>query len=160
MSGKFGAFVAGSIIGAAAVFLCSPENGQRNRALVADKINEVWGSAQQAGSHLQQDSKRVYDDVSSQAHVAAGNATSAAQDAFTKVQDRIQNASGNLKPTFTDKNDELREKIDAARKRIAEQVQKNAEQAHDSSEQQIHVSSDDDATDASNTNHDDGQFQL
>lgn len=160
MSGKFGAFVAGGIIGAAAAFLFSPRNGEQNRAMVADKVNEAWGNAQQTGSQFQHNGQRVYDAVSNQAHMAANSATSAAQDAFAKVQDRIQTANGNMKPTFTDKNDELREKIEAARQRIAAQVQKNAEEADESNGQTIHVTSADDENHASDGQGETGTSEL
>ena len=46
MSNKLGIFLAGGAVGAVAALLCAPRTGQEARTMVAEKVNEAWGQAQ------------------------------------------------------------------------------------------------------------------
>lgn len=153
MSGKFGAFVVGGVVGAAFALLYAPRTGQETRALVADRANEAWGTAQRCGVEAQLRGQQIYGDMSAKGQAAyqaaSANAQQAytqasetAQDAINAAQSHMQDMRDNVKPVFTEKNDELREKIEAARQRIASQVAKNAEVAHEVMNEKIPVAAD------------------
>lgn len=117
---RFGFFLAGGVIGAAAAWLCTPGNGKENRTLVAEKVNAVWGDAQNIGANAGGTAQQVVSSVTTQAQAVAGKASA-----------RVQEVASNLKPA-SESSDELREKIKAARQRIANQVAKNAGEASSS----------------------------
>ncbi|MBQ9021403.1 MAG: YtxH domain-containing protein [Eggerthellaceae bacterium] len=138
MAGRLIPFIVGGIVGAATALLYAPKTGEETRAYVADKANEAWGSAQNAGSDAQSRGQQfyggavakgqeMYANVAEQAQQAYTRAAATAQDVFGAAQARVQEATTNSAPFATTQNDELREKIEAARQRIAAQVAKNAE---------------------------------
>lgn len=148
MSNKFGIFLAGGAIGAIAALLYAPRAGVETRAMVADKANELWGTAQHYGNEAQVRGQQFYSDarargeqtyqtVSDNARTAYGKASGAAQGAYENASARVQTARDNVKPVFTEKNDELREKIEAARARISSQVIKNAEETQAAADQGV-----------------------
>lgn len=141
MSNKFGAFLAGGLVGAGIALLCAPRSGAETRALVAEQANAAWGQAQDLGSQVAAKGQQVYDEAAAKGQAIYADAAAGVQAAYTQVSEkgrhvyagaaqRVNDVAGAVKPVFTEKNDELREKIDAARARIAAQVVKNAEVAH------------------------------
>lgn len=140
MSGKFGIFVAGGVVGAIAALLYAPRTGQETRALVADRANEAWGQARSYGSQAQARGQEIYQNMSAQGKVAYETASANVAQAYSNVSSKGQQAYNtaaagarealnNAKPVFADRNEDLREKIEAARARIAAQVAKNAEES-------------------------------
>ncbi len=122
MAGKFGAFIAGGIIGAVGALLIAPRPGRETRAMVCDMANDMIGGAQDWGEQATSKGAEVMSSVTAKSQVIADEIKARSQ----SVVENVQEAAGNIKPVFTEKNDELREKIEAARRRIAEQVAKNA----------------------------------
>ena len=141
MGNKLGVFLAGGLVGAAAALLCAPRTGREARGMVAEKVNAVWGEAQELGAQTASTAQQVVEDVAGPE--AATRTQSFAQDAVSKGQNvvsavaskgqeiygaaasRVQQAAGSVKPAASE-TDDLREKIEAARARIAAQVAKNA----------------------------------
>lgn len=122
MNNKFGMFLLGGALGALAALLYAPRSGTETRALVADKAQEAWGSAQQLSTEAGQRTAQLYK-TASEAAIQTGERTAeAAQSAFSAAQEKVNAVRENVEPLFAEKNDELREKIEEARKRIAAQV--------------------------------------
>lgn len=115
MSNKLGIFLAGGAVGAVAALLCAPRTGQEARTMVAEKVNEAWGQAQNISADAGVNAQQVYQSAAA----------------------RVQEVASNLKPSFTQDNDELRDKIEAARQRIASQVAKNAEETGQATEEVV-----------------------
>ena len=103
-----GAFVVGGAVGAAIALLYAPRTGVETRALVSDKVECAWGSAQQLGSNVAGRSQEIY----------------------LKAAERGRDALDNIKPVVEEKKGEFQERIEQARKKIAEQVSKNADSAY------------------------------
>lgn len=155
MAGKFGPFIVGGLLGAVAALLYTPRTGEEMRAIVADKANEAWGQAQEAGAQVgdrgaafygeaQARGQQVYEQVQARgqeaytaATNAAGQAFETAQGVFNQAAERVQEMRTNAAPVAT--NDELREKIEAARARIASQVAASAEESQQAVDAQIPV---------------------
>ena len=125
MSNKLGYALLGGAIGAAAAMLLSPKTGEENRAIVAEKVNALWGDAQNLGANAGESAQQAYQKVAGQAQEVAGKASA-----------RVQEVASNLKPS-SEGTDELREKIEAARQRIANQVAKNAGETSDAAAETI-----------------------
>ncbi|MEG0682470.1 MAG: YtxH domain-containing protein [Raoultibacter sp.] len=123
-----GIFVVGGLLGAGVALLYAPRAGAETRALVSDKVNVVWGEAQELGSKAGAKGQQIYQEASSRG-----------QEIYSGATARVQEAAENIKPVFAEKNDELREKIEAARQRIATQVAQNAETAHAVAHEKIPV---------------------
>ena len=144
--GKFGPFILGGLLGAAAALLYTPRTGEEMRAVVADKANEAWGQAQQAGSGAADRGTGAYGaatDAAQQAYSAAsataGQVYQTAQDIFGHAAERMQEMRGSVAPQPVEANDELREKIEAARIRIANQVAASAGAAAQAADTTINV---------------------
>ena len=60
MSNKLGIFLAGGAVGAVAALLCAPRTGQEARTMVAEKVNEAWGQAQNIGADAGVNAQQVY----------------------------------------------------------------------------------------------------
>lgn len=151
MGNKLGVFLAGGLVGAAAALLCAPRSGRETRTLVADKVNEAWGEAQnlgtQAGSNVQQayQTATARGQEVAQGAVARGQefaqaAQARGQQIYGQATARVQEVASNINPGFGQRDDELRAKIEAARQRIANQVAQNAEQSSAAAESTIPVS--------------------
>ena len=167
MAGKFGPFVIGGLLGAAVALLYTPRTGEEMRAVVADKANEAWGQAQQAGATASERSANFYGEAQARGQAAysaatdraqqaysvatdraqqaysaasnvAGQAFETAQGVFNQAADRVQEMRGGAAPAAGG-NDELREKIEAARARIASQVAASADASQQAAEAQISV---------------------
>lgn len=154
MGNKFGVFLAGGLVGAAAALLCAPRTGREARGMVAEKVNAVWGEAQELGAQTASTAQQVVEDVAGAD--AAARTQTFAQDAVVKGQNvvsavaskgqeiygaaasRVQEAKNSVKPD-PDGTDDLREKIEAARARIAAQVAKNAEESAAAASEEIPV---------------------
>lgn len=128
MSNKFGMFLAGGLVGAAIALLYAPRSGDETRAIVSDKVNNVWGDAQELGTKTAEQAQQFYHDAASKSQAVYEGAAA-----------RVQEAGDKVKPVFSEKSDDLREKIEAARQRIASQVAKNATDARDAADQEIPV---------------------
>ena len=60
MSNKHGIFLAGGAVGAVAALLCAPRTGQEARTMVAEKVNEAWGQAQNISADAGVNAQQVY----------------------------------------------------------------------------------------------------
>ena len=60
MSNKLGIFLAGGAVGAVAALLCAPRTGQEARTMVAEKVNEAWGQAQNISADAGVNAQQVY----------------------------------------------------------------------------------------------------
>ena len=150
MAGRFGSFIIGGIVGAAAALLYAPRTGEETRAYVADKANEAWGSAQNYSTDASNFGQQFYGGAVSKGQEMYQNAAGVAQQAYTRATETAQGvfnnaqnfaqgvAGGDASSVVSTQNDELREKIEAARQRIAAQVAANAE-ASQAAGQQIEV---------------------
>ncbi|MCL1891156.1 MAG: YtxH domain-containing protein [Coriobacteriia bacterium] len=117
-----GSLIVGGAIGAALALLYAPRRGDETRAIVADKVDEIWGQGQE---------------FYSQGYTKIQEGITAAQPVIDKVQEGIHAAQ----PVIAKKNDELREKIESARSVIADQVAKNAAAARDTINDKVPVAS-------------------
>lgn len=137
---RFGSFIVGGLVGAAAALLCAPRKGEETRAMMVERANALkddaqdWGSQASAGAqHVYQQAttrgQEVVSGVASKGQEFASEVASKSQDVCEVVGTRVSEVSAGVKPNFAEKNDELRGKIEAARQRIAAQVAKNAEEA-------------------------------
>jgi len=153
LMGRLGYLLFGAAAGVAAGLLYAPRTGEETRALVADKANEAWGTAQQYGSEASERGQQIYSDLSANASAAYqsasetarnvySQASETAQSAFAGAQQRVQDFREQSGPVVAEKSDELREKIDAARQRIANQVAKNAEEAQNAMSEKIPAAAD------------------
>ena len=136
MANRFGAFIIGGIVGAAAALLFAPRSGADTRAMVAERANSVLGDAQDWGAQASANVQSAYQQAAARGAEVVGDVTAKGQGFVDEMVARgqgvvggVQEAAGNMKPVFAEKNDELREKIEAARQRIAAQVAKNAEES-------------------------------
>ena len=129
MGNKLGAFLAGGLAGAVVALLCAPRSGQETRAMVTDKMNAVWGEAQELGAQAGSNVQQAYHEATAKGQEVVHDVAAKGQELYGQATQRVQDAADTIKPAFSQKNDELREKIEAARQRIAAQVAKNAEQA-------------------------------
>lgn len=136
MANRFGAFIIGGIVGAAAALLFAPRSGAETRAAVADRANTVLGDAQGWSAQASANVQSAYQQATARGAEVVGGVAAKGQAVVDEVVARgqgvvasAQEAAGNMKPVFSEKNDELRDKIEAARARIAAQVAKNAEES-------------------------------
>ena len=139
MSNKLGIFLAGGAVGAVAALLCAPRTGQEARTMVAEKVNEAWGQAQNISADAGVNAQQVYQSAAVRGQEVVSSVQAKGQEVAGQAAARVQEVASNLKPSFTQDNDELRDKIEAARQRIASQVAKNAEAAHDKVSEKIPV---------------------
>lgn len=139
MGNKIGPFVVGGLIGAAVALLYAPRSGDETRAIVSDKVNTVWGEAQEKGAQAQANVQQFYHDATTKGQQAYQEATAKGQMVYDSATTRVQETAENIKPVFSEKSDELRGKIEAARQRIASQVAKNAGEARDTAKETIPV---------------------
>ena len=116
--GRFGAFVLGGIVGAAAALLTAPRPGDETRAIVTDWCNNTFGDANNIAAGIQDRARQAVD-----------NATTAGQQAYTAAASRVQQVGKDIPGMSTEDGDELRAKIEEARRRIASQVVQNADGA-------------------------------
>ena len=128
MSNKLGIFLAGGAVGAVAALLCAPRTGQEARTMVAEKVNEAWGQAQNISADAGVNAQQVYQSAAVRGQEVVSSVQAKGQEVAGQAAARVQEVASNLKPSFTQDNDELRDKIEAARQRIASQVAKNAEE--------------------------------
>lgn len=129
MGNKLGIFLAGGVAGAAVALLCAPRTGQEARTLVAEKVNEAWGQAQNIGSDAGAGAQHAYQNAAARGQEVVSTVQAKGQEVAGQAAARVKEAASSFKPSFTQDNDELREKIEAARQRIASQVAKNAEES-------------------------------
>lgn len=61
--GRIGMFVGGALVGAVASLLYAPRTGAETRAMVCDKVNTVWGDAQQVGYQVAEEAAEAVDAV-------------------------------------------------------------------------------------------------
>ncbi|MGI6534965.1 MAG: YtxH domain-containing protein [Eggerthellaceae bacterium] len=116
--GRFGAFVLGGIVGAAAALLTAPRPGDETRAIVTDWCNNTFGDANNIAAGIQDRARQAVD-----------NATTAGQQAYTAAASRVQQVGKDIPGMSAEDGDELRAKIEEARQRIASQVVQNADGA-------------------------------
>lgn len=139
MGNKLGAFLAGSLAGAAIALLYAPRSGQETRAMVTEKVSSAWGEAQELGAQASANAQQVYQEAAAKGQDIVQNVAGKGQEWYGTATSCVQEATESMKPAFSEKNDELREKIEAARQRIASQVAKNAEAARDKVGEKIPV---------------------
>lgn len=139
MGNKFGAFLAGSLAGAAIALLYAPRSGQETRAMVTEKMSSAWGEAQELGAQASANAQQAYQEAAAKGQNIVQNVAEKGQEWYGTATSCVQEATESMKPAFSEKNDELREKIEAARQRIASQVAKNAEAARDKAGEKIPV---------------------
>ena len=137
MSNKLGVFLAGGAVGAVAALLCAPRTGQEARTMVAEKVNEAWGQAQNISADAGVNAQQVYQSAAARGQEVVSSVQAKGQEVAGQAAARVQEVASNLKPSFTQDNDELRDKIEAARQRIASQVAKNAEETGQATEQVV-----------------------
>ena len=125
--GKMGPFILGGLVGAAIGVLYAPRTGDQTRALLAEKIDAVWGEAKDFGAGIAADPQGAFQDVAAKGQEFAKGATDSANKAFDTARTRV---TGQVEPAFSGDTDadELRAKIEAARARIAAQVMANAQE--------------------------------
>lgn len=152
MGNKIGAFIAGGLAGAAVALLCAPRSGRETRTMVADKVNDVWGEAQNLGGEGGVDVRQAYQNAAARGQEVVQNvaakgqefaqaAQAKGQEVYGQASERVQGVVSGIGAQAQD-NDELRDKIEAARQRIAAQVAKNAGEAQAAADAAIPVAAD------------------
>lgn len=124
--GKVIPFITGAAIGALAALAFAPQNGEKTRALVAEKANAFAGEAKDFGAGMPGTAQDAFNSMRDKGAELLKDAPAKAQGIANNASSRVKEATGQA-PAET--NDELREKIEAARRRIAAQVMENAEQS-------------------------------
>ena len=122
---KFTSFLLGGLVGAGLALAFSPNTGEKNRALVAEKANALAEEAMDFGAGFPGSAQDALKAAYSKGAELVGGAQSATGGLVNDAQSKVKEVTGK---TESDP-DELREKIEAARQRIAAQVMENAEKA-------------------------------
>ena len=108
MSNKLGIFLAGGAVGAVAALLCAPRTGQEARTMVAEKVNEAWGQAQNISADAGVNAQQVYQSAAARGQEVVSSVQAKGQEVAGQAAARVQEVASNLKPSFTQDNDELR----------------------------------------------------
>ena len=134
MANKLGIFLAGGLIGAAAVYFTSPRSGFENRNLAKSAVNAVFDCKCEGDNCTCDTFQAAAKNVAQQAQDLAETVAEKGQEFYvTAVSKVTEFTSGSRAEEAA--NDELRAKIEAARQRIASQVIKNAEESQQLTEQ-------------------------
>ena len=112
MSNKLGIFLAGGAVGAVAALLCAPRTGQEARTMVAEKVNEAWGQAQNISADAGVNAQQVYQSAAARGQEVVSTVQAKGQEVAGQAAARVHEVASNLKPSFTQDNDELRDKIE------------------------------------------------
>ena len=107
MSNKLGIFLAGGAVGAVAALLCAPRTGQEARTMVAEKVNEAWGQAQNISADAGVNAQQVYQSAAVRGQEVVSSVQAKGQEVAGQAAARVQEVASNLKPSFTQDNDEL-----------------------------------------------------
>ena len=101
MSNKLGIFLAGGAVGAVAALLCAPRTGQEARTMVAEKVNEAWGQAQNISADAGVNAQQVYQSAAARGQEVVSSVQAKGQEVAGQAAARVQEVASNLKPSFT-----------------------------------------------------------